>query len=183
MMWMRSVLPVVVLLGLAVFFVMRGDQDAEGNEEGVGQAGGREGRAWSVERGDDKEDRSRVVSTRVLREHRRVLTTESGLQYEMLAEGSGPRPEATSVVKVHYVGTLSDGTVFDSSRERGKPASFPLNGVIKGWTEGLQLMQAGGLYRFVIPPELAYGDRGSGELIPGGSTLTFEVELIEIEKP
>ena len=109
-----------------------------------------------------------------------VQTTDSGLQYEVLEQGDGPKPEATDRVKVHYEGTLTDGTVFDSSYERGDPTSFPLNGVIKGWTEGLQLMPVGSTYRFVIPSDLAYGERGAGGRIGPNETLVFKVELLEI---
>lgn len=110
-----------------------------------------------------------------------VTTTESGLQYEVLKEGDGPKPEATDKVTVHYHGTLVDGTVFDSSVERGQPATFPLNGVIKGWTEGLQYMPVGSKYKFYIPSDLAYGPRGAGGKIGPNATLIFEVELLSIE--
>ena len=110
-----------------------------------------------------------------------VKTTDSGLQYLVLQEGTGTQhPSATSQVKVHYEGQLLDGTVFDSSVKRGKPISFGLNQVIKGWTEGVQLMVVGEKTRFFIPAELAYGDKGAGGDIPGGSTLIFEVELLGI---
>lgn len=109
-----------------------------------------------------------------------VKVTASGLQYEVMTEGSGVKPKATDKVKVHYKGTLLDGTEFDSSYSRGTPASFPLNGVIKGWTEGLQLMTPGSKYKFYIPSELAYGSRGAGGKIGPNSTLIFEVELLEI---
>lgn len=110
-----------------------------------------------------------------------VMTTESGLQYEILQEGdSDQSPTAESTVRVHYHGTLINGTVFDSSVERGEPVEFPLNGVIAGWTEGVQLMNVGDKYRFFIPAELAYGDRQASPLIPPGSTLIFEVELLDI---
>lgn len=109
-----------------------------------------------------------------------VKTLPNGMQYEVLKEGTGPKPTATSKVKTHYHGTLIDGTVFDSSVDRGEPATFPLNGVIKGWQEGIPLMSVGSKYRFYIPSELAYGDRGAGASIPPGATLIFEVELIEI---
>ena len=107
-----------------------------------------------------------------------VVALPSGLQYEILVEGMGPRPVATNKVTCHYHGTLIDGTVFDSSVRRGQPATFPLNGVIKGWTEGVQLMPAGSKWRFYIPPHLAYGDRQVSAQIGPNSTLIFDVELI-----
>jgi peptidylprolyl isomerase len=110
-----------------------------------------------------------------------VKTTASGLQYEVLQSGNGDKhPTASSTVKVHYHGTLTDGTVFDSSVERGETISFPLNRVIPGWTEGLQLMKVGDKFRFYIPSNLAYGNRSTGK-IPAGSVLIFDVELFEIQ--
>ncbi len=109
-----------------------------------------------------------------------VKITDSGLQYEVLTEGTGPRPAETDVVRVDYEGTLLDGTVFDSSFERGEPVEFPLNHVIPGWTEGLQLMAVGSTYKFFIPPELAYGERGAGDFIPPEATLIFKVVLHDI---
>ena len=114
-----------------------------------------------------------------LKNDKDVRQTASGLQYKMLVEGSGKSPKATDEVLVHYTGKLLDGTVFDSSVERGEPISFPLNGVIAGWTEGLQLMKEGGKAVLYIPAELAYGNSGTGP-IPGGATLIFEVELIKV---
>lgn len=108
-----------------------------------------------------------------------VTVTESGLQYSVVTKAKGPKPTAEDTVTVHYVGTLLDGTEFDSSVKRGEAATFPLNRVIPGWTEGLQLMSVGEKYNFVIPAELAYGDQAAG-LIPAGSTLKFEVELLSI---
>jgi len=111
-----------------------------------------------------------------------VKTTASGLQYKVLTAGKGTKfPKATDTVKVHYHGTLIDGSVFDSSVERGEPISFPLNGVIKGWTEGLQLMKEGDKFQFTIPSDLAYGERGPGGKIGANSTLIFDVELIAVE--
>jgi FKBP-type peptidyl-prolyl cis-trans isomerase len=109
-----------------------------------------------------------------------VTTTSSGLQYEVLAEGAGAQPGSTDHVTVHYRGTLVDGTEFDSSYGRGQPAGFPLNGVIAGWTEALQLMKVGSKHRIVLPPELGYGDRGAPPVIGPGATLIFEVELLDV---
>ncbi|MDB5192664.1 MAG: FKBP-type peptidyl-prolyl cis-trans isomerase [Segetibacter sp.] len=109
-----------------------------------------------------------------------VKTTPSGLQYEVLTEGDGPKPKATNTVKCHYHGTLINGTVFDSSVQRGQPATFPLNMVIKGWTEALQLMSVGSKYRLFLHPTLAYGERSAGALIQPNSTLIFDVELLGI---
>lgn len=109
-----------------------------------------------------------------------VITTASGLQYEVLHEGSGAKPKATDKVKCHYHGTLTDGTIFDSSVQRGQPAAFPLNMVIKGWTEALQLMSVGSKYRLFLHPSLAYGERQTGSVIGPNSTLIFDVELLGI---
>ncbi len=110
-----------------------------------------------------------------------VHTTASGLQYEVLTEGTGPQPTAADTVAVHYEGKLLDGTVFDSSIARGQPAVFPLANVIPGWTEGVQLMHVGSKYRFTIPPELGYGARGAGGVIPPNAVLVFEVELLGVQ--
>ena len=113
----------------------------------------------------------------------KVKVTPSGLQYEVMTMGKGEKPAATSKVKVHYHGTTPDGRVFDSSVDRGQPASFPLNGVIKGWTEGLQLMPVGSKFKFYIPQELAYGANPQpGSIIKPYMPLVFEVELLSIEK-
>jgi len=109
-----------------------------------------------------------------------ITTTGSGLQYEVIAQGTGAKPSASDTVRVHYEGTLLDGTVFDSSYSRGEPIEFPLNGVIPGWTEGLQLMSVGSTYRLFIPSDLAYGSQGAGTSIPPNSTLIFTVELLAI---
>ena len=110
-----------------------------------------------------------------------IITTASGLQYEVLKEGTGASPKATDNVTVHYRGTTLDGDEFDSSYNRGAPATFPLNRVIAGWTEGLQLMKEGAKYRFYIPSELAYGSRGAGRSIGPYATLIFDVELIKVQ--
>ena len=110
-----------------------------------------------------------------------VTTTRSGLQYEVIEEGTGKSPSATDTVEVHYEGTLIDGKKFDSSYDRGQTIEFPLNGVIAGWTEGVQLMKEGATYKFAIPSDLAYGPRGIPGVIPGGATLLFKVELVSIK--
>lgn len=109
-----------------------------------------------------------------------VVVLPSGLQYQVVKEGTGRSPKATDNVKCHYEGTLIDGTLFDSSIKRGQPATFPLNGVIRGWTEGLQLMKEGATYKFFIPYDLAYGENGAGNMIPPFAALIFEVQLIEV---
>jgi FKBP-type peptidyl-prolyl cis-trans isomerase len=129
--------------------------------------------------------RNRIISSREDRDRSRgaggqVVTTKSGLQYEVLASGAGKSPTATDRVTVNYRGTLTDGTEFDSSYKRGQPAVFPVNRVIPGWTEALQLMKEGDKWKLTIPPQLAYGERGAGKLIPPNSTLVFEVELIKV---
>jgi FKBP-type peptidyl-prolyl cis-trans isomerase FkpA/FKBP-type peptidyl-prolyl cis-trans isomerase FklB len=109
-----------------------------------------------------------------------VITTRSGLQYQVIRDATGPKPARTDVVLVHYEGKLIDGTVFDSSYQRGQPAAFPLDQVIPGWTEGVQLMPTGSKYHFVVPPALAYGARGAGGVIPPGAVLEFDIELLAI---
>lgn len=110
-----------------------------------------------------------------------VITTASGLQYQVLVPTEGPKPKAVDSVTVHYQGFLLDGTKFDSSVDRGEPVTFPLNQVIPGWTEGVQLMSVGSKYKFFIPYTLGYGERGAGQTIPGFSTLIFEVELLGVK--
>jgi FKBP-type peptidyl-prolyl cis-trans isomerase FkpA len=110
-----------------------------------------------------------------------VHTTPSGLQYLVLSEGKGKAPKATDTVLVHYRGSLLDGTEFDSSYKRNEPISFPLNGVIPGWTEGVQLMKEGGKTRLFIPSNLAYGSQGAGGVIPPDSTLVFDIELLKVQ--
>jgi FKBP-type peptidyl-prolyl cis-trans isomerase len=112
-----------------------------------------------------------------------IKSTKSGLQYQVLKAGTGDSPKRTDTVVTNYRGTLLDGTEFDSSYKRGRPATFAVNGVIKGWTEALQLMKVGGKWKLYVPSDLAYGDNGAGELIKPGATLVFEVELLEIKKP
>jgi len=132
---------------------------------------------------DQKEAKDREqLTAKASKEFENGKTTPSGLKYIVLTEGSGPKPTAASNVKVHYVGTLTNGTEFDSSVKRGEPIDFTLNQVIPGWTEGLQLMPEGSKYKFYIPYKLAYGDRAMGNVIPAKSDLIFEVELIKINK-
>ena len=126
-----------------------------------------------------KEEGEKFLAENAKREG--VKTTASGLQYEVLEATLGQKPKATDTVRVHYEGTLIDGTVFDSSYKRGESITFPLNGVIKGWTEGLQLMSIGSKYKFFIPYQLAYGERGAGASIPPYAALIFTVELLGIE--
>lgn len=110
------------------------------------------------------------------------ITTESGLQYRIIKEGSGTEsPGPSSIVKVHYIGKLTDGTEFDSSYQRNQPATFPVNGVIRGWTEALQLMNVGDKWELTIPPDLGYGTQGAGNAIPPNATLIFEVELMGVK--
>lgn len=111
-----------------------------------------------------------------------VVTLPSGLQYEIITEGKGEKPGLTDVVTTHYHGTLIDGNIFDSSVHRGQPASFPVNGVIKGWTEALQLMAVGSKWKLYVPYQLAYGEQGAGQAIGPYTTLVFEVELLDIQK-
>ncbi|MCB0659764.1 MAG: FKBP-type peptidyl-prolyl cis-trans isomerase [Saprospiraceae bacterium] len=135
---------------------------------------------------DSKRNASKIEGEKFLAENKKrdgVVTLPSGLQYEIMHQGpGGPKPSATDKVKTHYHGTFLDGKVFDSSVERGEPISFGLNQVIKGWTEGLQLMSVGDKYRFFIPSNLAYGEQGAQGAIPGNATLIFEVELLGINE-
>lgn len=126
-----------------------------------------------------KEDGAKFLADNATKEG--VVTLPSGLQYQVLREGNGKQPKATDKVECHYEGTLINGQVFDSSYQRGQTATFPLNQVIAGWTEGLQLMKEGAKYRFFIPYHLGYGERGAGQSIPPYATLIFDVELIAVK--
>ncbi|TAH25631.1 MAG: FKBP-type peptidyl-prolyl cis-trans isomerase [Cytophagales bacterium] len=133
----------------------------------------------------EKTEKNKVLGVKFLEENKKkpgVVTLPSGLQYSVMKEGDGEIPKETDKVTTHYHGTLIDGTVFDSSVDRGQPASFPVNGVIKGWVEALQLMKTGSKWKLFVPSELAYGERGAGGKIGPGATLVFEVELISIDK-
>ena len=138
-----------------------------------------EGVVSKLKYGETREAGEKFLQENALRDG--VKVTESGLQYEVLVLGKGAKPTAESTVKVHYEGTLIDGTVFDSSYQRGEPIEFPLNGVIRGWTEGLQLMPVGSKYKLYIPYELGYGERGAGQSIPPYAALIFTVELLDIK--
>jgi FKBP-type peptidyl-prolyl cis-trans isomerase FklB len=131
-------------------------------------------------------EKNKTEGAKFLEENKKkpdVKTTASGLQYKLIKDGTGAQPKATDMVTVNYRGTLIDGTEFDSSYKRGQPATFPVNGVIKGWTEALQLMKAGSKYQLFIPANLAYGERAMGPDIGPNSTLIFEVELQEVKPP
>lgn len=133
----------------------------------------------------DKAAEAAAASSSFLEENAKnpdVVTTASGLQYIVIQEGEGEKPSARDQVKVHYHGTLVNGNVFDSSVDRGEPVTFPVNGVIPGWVEALQLMSPGAKYKLFIPSDLAYGERGAGQMIGPGETLIFEVELLEVIK-
>ena len=137
-------------------------------------------RAAAAEKGKEaKEQGEKYLAENAKKEG--VVTLPSGLQYQVITEGTGKRPKATDKVKCHYEGMLVDGMLFDSSIQRGEPATFPLNQVIAGWTEGLQLMSEGSKYRFFIPYTLGYGERGAGASIPPFAALVFDVELIEVQ--
>ncbi len=139
----------------------------------------------SKKQADKAADENKKKGEKFLAENKNkkgVMTTESGLQYMVIKEGKGESPKATDKVEVHYKGTTIDGKEFDSSYKRNSTAKFPLNQVIKGWTEGLQLMKVGAKYKFFIPSELAYGKMGAGASIGPNETLIFEVELISINK-
>ena len=134
---------------------------------------------WDVSATEDAKQRGEAfLAENAQRED--IVVLPSGLQYEIIEEGKGTSPKSSDTVTVHYRGTLIDGTEFDSSHKRGRPATFKLNRVIKGWTEGLQLMKEGGKRRLYIPSNLAYGKRGAGKLIGPGETLIFDVELIRV---
>ena len=142
--------------------------------------------SFSQEKSTPKKEKSELQSGKDFfaenSKRKDVVTLASGLQYEIITEGNGPKPGPTDKVKTHYHGTLLNGTVFDSSVERGTPLSFPVNRVIKGWTEALQLMPVGSKWKLYIPSHLAYGERGAGAKIKPNAALIFEVELIDIEK-
>lgn len=128
-----------------------------------------------------KNDEASAKFFAALKDKKGVIATPSGLNYEIIKEGTGPFPKPTDVVKVHYTGTLVDGTVFDSSVERGEPVEFPLNGVIPGWTEGVQKINKGGKIKLYVPYQLAYGEEGRPPTIPPAATLIFEVELLDFK--
>jgi len=169
--------------------LMAGLKDAmSGKKPALSEAEAREVmNTWSKDLAEKQKamaDKNAADGKKFLEENKKkegVKTTASGLEYKVLKEGNGPQPKATDTVTVDYRGTLIDGTEFDSSYKRGQPATFPLNGVIKGWTEGLQLMKTGAKYQFFIPSDLAYGQRAMGPDIAPNSTLIFEVELKSVQ--
>lgn len=141
--------------------------------------------AYYQKKAEEEKQAAKIKNDAFLDEHKKqegVIVTESGLQYIVLQEGNGPKPSKDDVVKVHYTGKLTDGTVFDSSIQRNQPAEFPVMGVIPGWSEALQLMPVGSKWDLTIPSDLAYGPRGIQGVIPPHSILQFEVELLEIVK-
>jgi len=175
------ILIVTALIGVC-FFLVKNLKDPESSLSGEkeksqsvseGFGGGYQSSEVDKARPSRRENRAKGVM--------KSITTASGLSYQVLRKGDGVRPGPTDKVKVAYRGRIRNGGEFDRSPE-GKPMEFPLNAVIKGWQEGVQLMRVGAKYRFVIPPELAYGKRGAGELIPPDATLIFDVELIDVEK-
>lgn len=171
--------------------IMKGFTDAMGDKAELTdeqiqtalQALDQQRNAWAEENAKKMGEKIASESKAFLEENAKkegVKITESGLQYEVIEAGEGEHPAATDTVTVHYRGTLVDGKQFDSSYDRGEPTSFPLNRVISGWTEGLQLMKPGAKYRFYIPSELGYGERGAGQSIPPNAALIFDVELLKV---
>ena len=171
--------------GLNLEFIVKGLADKLDGKEGVDEIERQQLIRGALTEGRKKAAEAATVLNKTYLEANAkkegVKSTPSGLQYRVITEGAGAKPTATSEVKVHYKGTLTDGTEFDSSYKRNEPAQFPLNGVIPGWTEGLQLMPVGSKYEFVIPSDLAYGPDGRPG-IPPNAVLVFEVELLEIVK-
>lgn len=156
-----------------------GEQEAQQTVQAFFQAQEQKQRAAASEKyKDNKQQGEQWLAANAKKEG--VVTLPSGLQYQVLQEGKGRQPKATDRVRCHYEGMLTDGTMFDSSVQRGEPAVFGLNQVIAGWTEGVQLMKEGAKYRFFIPYQLGYGERGAGRQIPPYSALLFDVELIEV---
>jgi FKBP-type peptidyl-prolyl cis-trans isomerase FklB len=154
--------------------------------EQVLTAYGNEMRTKHTEKAKVEGEKNRKEGESFLAENKKkqgVKTLPSGLQYKIITEGKGKKPKATDTVTTHYRGTLIDGTEFDSSYKRGEPATFPVDGVIKGWTEALQLMPVGSKWQLFVPAELAYGEREVGPEIPPNSTLVFEVQLLGVEEP
>lgn len=155
--------------------------DEEMNQ--VMQAFAQKAQDYAQKKAQEAASKNQAEAEKLLAENQKkegVKVTDSGLQYRVISEGKGKKPTAEDTVKVHYKGTFADGSTFDSSYDRGQPVNFPLKGVIKGWTEGLQLMPVGSKYEFVIPADLAYGQRGPGNIGPDRA-LIFEVELLDIK--
>lgn len=179
-------------MGLSADMIYQGLKDAFGGEESqlsdaqvkaLMQAFQNEARAAQMKAQQQKGEEAKAKGEAFLAENAEkdsVQVTDSGLQYKVLRPGDGPKPAATDKVRVHYEGRLLSGKVFDSSYKRGEPIEFPLNGVIPGWTEGVQLMSVGAKYRLFVPSNLAYGQRGAGQDIGPNETLIFDVELLDI---
>ena len=168
-------------------FLLGARESLEGTEMRITQAELKHGyeviQGMQQEKKQTESDKNKNAGEEFLTENGKregVITLESGLQYQIMTQGEGAKPSADDRVKTHYHGTLIDGTVFDSSVDRGQPAVFPVNGVIRGWVEALQLMPVGSKWRLFIPSELAYGERGAGGAIGPNAALVFEVELLEI---
>ena len=174
------------LVGAAIRDVLKGNKPALTEEEAMTVLGNfqKEMRAKQMARASEAGDKNKKEGAAFLTANKTkdgVKTTASGLQYKVITQGTGKIPKASDTVKTHYRGTLIDGTEFDSSYKRNEPATFPVGGVIKGWTEALQLMPVGSKWQLFIPSEIAYGERGAGQAIGPNATLLFDIELLAIE--
>ena len=174
------------LVGAAIRDVLKGNKPLLTEEEAMAVLGNfqKEMRAKQMAKASESGDKNKKEGAAFLAANKikdGVKTTASGLQYKVIKAGTGKIPKATDTVKTHYAGTLIDGTEFDSSIKRGEPATFPVGGVIKGWTEALQLMPVGSKWQLFIPADIAYGERGAGQAIGPNATLIFDIELLSIE--
>ncbi len=174
------------LVGAAIRDVLKGNKPLLTEEEAMAVLGTfqKEMRAKQMAKASESGDKNKKEGAAFLAANKAkdgVKTTASGLQYKVIKAGTGKIPKASDTVKTHYAGTLIDGTEFDSSIKRGEPATFPVGGVIKGWTEALQLMPVGSKWQLFIPADIAYGERGAGQAIGPNATLIFDIELLSIE--